>query len=626
MKWTSLAASLLFLSIPAALHSADSAAQMASVVISPSDAVAGSTVSLTLALTGPAPDGGASVTVTSANPTAFPVQPAYVIPAGQQSAGFPVQTGAVTAAATATVVASYGGTSVTASLALTPPVSLLSAAFDPSTVTSGAGTALVLTLTGPAPDGGASVSVSSGNPIALPVQSSYLVPAGKSDARFTLQAGAVSAVTTVAISAGYGGGTASASVTVAPTTPAAPSLSSFAISPATIASGAAATLTFTLTGPAPTGGASIGLSAPNPVAFPAQLTYVVPAGQTSASFSVQAGTVTVATSLQIWASYGSNAPSATVTITPAPVTLAYVSVSPSTVASGATATLTFTLTGPARDGGASIAVTASNASAFPVLASYIVPAGLRSASFSVQAGAVTAPVTVAIAAVYNGASMNVSVSVNPPGAGITLSSFTISPANLVSGATATLTFTLSGPAPDGGASVSVGSGNPTAFPAQSAYPIPAGQTSATFSVQAGTVSTATTVAISAGYGGTNASASVTIVPKTSTVSLSSFTVSPANLVSGAIATLTFTLSGPAPTGGASIGLSAPNPVAFPALLTYVVPAGQSSATFTVQAGAITTATTLQIWASYGGNTAKLRSPRSLGKRPLPAEYVFFLRR
>jgi hypothetical protein len=48
----------------------------------------------------------------------------------------------------------------------------------------------------------------------------------------------------------------------------------------------------------------------------------------------------------------------------------------------------------------------------------------------------------------------------------------------VSGATATLTLALSGPAPSGGASVSANGGNSAALAVQSTYLVPAGQTSA----------------------------------------------------------------------------------------------------------------------------------------------------
>jgi hypothetical protein len=72
--------------------------------------------------------------------------------------------------------------------------------------------------------------------------------------------------------------------------------------------------------------------------------------------------------------------------------------------------------------------------------------------------------------------------------GVTMSSYTISPSTVTSGDTVTLTMTLTGPAPDGGASVLVGSGNQTAQPVQSPYLIPAGQTSASFTVTTGPVS------------------------------------------------------------------------------------------------------------------------------------------
>ena len=93
-----------------------------------------------------------------------------------------------------------------------------------------------------------------------------------------------------------------------------------------------------------------------------------------------------------------------------------------------------------------------------------------------------------------------------------LGSVTIDPVTVASGDTASLTLTLSGPAPPEGAAVSIASGNLSAFPLRPVYLIPAGQSSASFGVHAGTVTAVTTVPVSAGYGGSGQTTTVTVVP------------------------------------------------------------------------------------------------------------------
>src|SRR5208283_1179462 len=118
-----------------------------------------------------------------------------------------------------------------------------------------------------------------------------------------------------------------------------------------------------------------------------------------------------------------------------------------------------------------------------------------------------------VTAGYGGASARyASVTVTPSTPTVTLSSIGISPATLASGGTATVTLTLSGPAGSSGAAVSMGSDNATAFPVPASYTIPASQTSASFSVQAGTVSASTTIAVGAGYGGASQVARVAVTP------------------------------------------------------------------------------------------------------------------
>src|SRR5207248_9873129 len=94
---------------------------------------------LTVTLSGPAPSGGAVVSLSSSNPGAAAVPSSVTVPAGAGSASFTVTTGAVAASTTVTISASFGGASRTASLTVTPPPVTLSAlTLSPTSVIGGA--------------------------------------------------------------------------------------------------------------------------------------------------------------------------------------------------------------------------------------------------------------------------------------------------------------------------------------------------------------------------------------------------------------------------------------------------------------------------------------------------------
>ncbi|HET7480546.1 MAG TPA: hypothetical protein VFJ72_13645 [Rubrobacteraceae bacterium] len=90
-------------------------------------------------------------------------------------------------------------------------------------------------------------------------------------------------------------------------------------------------------------------------------------------------------------------------------------------------------------------------------------------------------------------------------------------------------------------------------------------------------------------------------PPASSVSLSSLTVSPTDVVGGDPATGTVTLSSAAPTGGFVIDLSSDNTAAATVPPSVTVPAGSTSATFTVSTKAVTNAQSAVIIGTVGGD-------------------------
>jgi hypothetical protein len=266
----------------------------------------------TVTLSGPAPSGGAVVSLSSNNPAvaSVPQSGSVTVPAGATSATFAVTTSAVATSTTVTLSASYGsGTPQTASLTVIPPIPS-SLALSLTSVTGGTPSTGTVTLNGPAPSGGAVVSLSSNNPAvaSVPQSGSVTVPAGATSATFTVTTSAVATSTTVTISASYGSGTPqTASLNVMP-----PMLSSLSLSPTTVTGGNRSTGTLTLNGPAPSGGAVVSLSSSNPsvATVPPSGSATVPAGSTTATFTVNTNIVLFSTSVTISASYNSPTQSA----------------------------------------------------------------------------------------------------------------------------------------------------------------------------------------------------------------------------------------------------------------------------------------------------------------------------
>ncbi|HYT24141.1 MAG TPA: hypothetical protein VEW05_28365, partial [Candidatus Polarisedimenticolia bacterium] len=126
---------------------------------------------------------------------------------------------------------------------------------------------------------------------------------------------AVATSTTVTISAAYGGATRSASLTVTPVAPPAPTLSSLTLDPTSVVGGMqSSTGTVTLSGPAPAGGAQVALSSSNTGAASVPSSVVIPAGATSVTFRVNTSMVFFSTSVKISASYRSNTLTANLTV------------------------------------------------------------------------------------------------------------------------------------------------------------------------------------------------------------------------------------------------------------------------------------------------------------------------
>jgi hypothetical protein len=288
------------------------------------------------------------------------------------------------------------------------------------------------------------------------------------------------------------------------------------------------------------------------------------------------------------------------------LSLSSLTLSPTSVVGGAqSSTGTVTLSGAAPAGGAQIALSSSNTAAATVPSSVTVPAGATSATFTVSTSAVASSTTVPISAAYGGVTRMASITVVPAAPPpVTLSSLTLSPTSVVGGAQSSMgTVTLSGAAPAGGAQIALSSSNTAAATVPSSVTVPVGATSATFTVSTSAVNASTTVTMSAAYGGVTRTASITVAPAPPPpATLSSLTLNPTSVIGGLqTSTGTVTLSAPAPAGGATVALSSSNGAARVPSSVFV-PAGATSATFTVNTSIVLLSTSATISASYNGTT------------------------
>jgi len=553
-----------------------------SIAVSPASVLGGIVSQGTVTLTGAAPLGGASISLSSDNLSVAAVPTTILVPGGSTSASFTITTYPVAGSTPVTITAVYSGVTRTAPLTVGPPA-VTSVAVNPASVLGGLISQGTLTLNGPAPESGLTVSLSSNTPAAAIVQATIMVPAGSTSTMFSIVTNPVSTSTPVTISASLGG-TAATILTVTP-----PAVNAVSVSPSSVLGGIVSQGTVTLTGAAPTGGLSVSLNSNAPSAASVPASVLVPAGSTSASFSIMTYPVATSTQVTISAIFGGTA---TTTLTVTPPAVNALSVSPTSVFGGVVSRGTVTLTGAAPTGGLSISLSSDTPTTAGVPATVTVPAGSTSASFLITTYPVAGSTQVTISANFGG-TMTALLTVAPPA----LNSFSIGPSNVAGGVVSHGTVTLTGAAPTGGMSVSLSSDTPTAASVPSAIVVPAGSTSAAFLITTYPVAGSTPVTITASQGGAVKTASLTVAP----LALSSLTTNPVSVLGGNTSQGTVTLNGPAPNGGMSISLSSDTPTAASVPAAVLVSAGSTSATFTITTSPVAGATFVTITASDGTN-------------------------
>jgi len=298
-------------------------------------------------------------------------------------------------------------------------------------------------------------------------------------------------------------------VVFAPGAPPIPQLASITLTPAHIVPGDTVQGMVSLGGGAPTGGVSITFfSTATPLAStPASL--MIPEGQSNAVFSLATGgaTLTVPTTLKIYATDGAVSRAASLTLTPL-VKVAAVATNP--VEGGFSSYGSVSLNIPAQTGGATVALTSSDSSLVTVPPTVTVPQGYTSLSFLANTAPVTSATTVPVSATFDGITVSSSVSLSPAPVD---SLAGLSGQEIVGGQPMLITVALNNfPRAAGGATIALSSGDPAALQVPATVTVPYGAFSATVTATSAIVSGRKGVSLKASYNGSSLTTTVFLNP------------------------------------------------------------------------------------------------------------------
>ena len=561
-----------------------------------SSVVAGQTVNATITLSGPAPTAGWLVQVTYASYTlALSFEPGQIINAGEYSKTF------VILVDNGTFVDCWNYVDVTAggitSRLSVYNLSVSGISLSPTAVAGGGVSTATVTLNG-TPDGSVTITLGSSNAVVASVPSS--VTTTLRSVQFPVTAHAVAADTALTISAAYGTYITGAPVisSAALTVTHSAALNSLNVVPSVVLGGSLTTGLVLLTGPAPAGGISVGLSSTNAAVATVPASVFLAAGASSASFSITTAAVAGDTYVDLAASYAGISKTSTLRVTTnASGRLSALTVVPASLIGGANATATITLTGPAPAGGALVFITASDYFAITIPGSVMIVAGQSSATFTFLTYSVPVVMPVNLSATYAGETTSAVLTVKPAMYVVALS---FNPPRVVGGSPSTGTVILSQPAPTGGTIVnlSVVAGS-TSVSVPGTVTVAAGATTVTFTATTSAVSVAITTSVQATNGNNPVTAPLELLPR---ADLSSLALNPATVVGGVGSMGTATLNAPAPSGGVTVSLSSSNTTAATLSGNVTVPAGSTSATFAVTTQGVSSATSVTISGAAAGVT------------------------
>ncbi|HXK02756.1 MAG TPA: putative Ig domain-containing protein [Verrucomicrobiae bacterium] len=326
-------------------------------------------------------------------------------------------------------------------------------------------------LSGAVPNGGSMMlGITSDNPL-VTTQPTMTLAAGVGSGTFVLRVGTVPSDQTANVT--VTDGIVSKIVTVTLLGP--PTLTSLACSPATLNPGAQLSCTVTLSRTVGNEAVSVSLTGTPDVSVPAAVN--VPSGSGSANFTATVSSAPKASSAVLTATL--NGSTRSFTLNAAPIGISSLVCNPTILAAGATAGCTVTLTNAAGAGGVTLLL-ASTSPDLTAPATVTVPSGSSTASFSAIAGSPTSDEPANLTASLGSASQATTFTLQASPA---ISSLTCALTTLPPGGTTTCTVVLS--KAGGNSTITLTSpASSTGLVLPASVAVPAGSTSATFSVTA----------------------------------------------------------------------------------------------------------------------------------------------
>lgn len=242
---------------------------------------------------------------------------------------------------------------------------------------------------------------------------------------------------------------------------------------------------------------------------------------------------------------------------------------PADVVGGRASIGTVFLAAPAPTGGALVMLENDRLDLATVPSSVRVPAGARSASFSITTVPVTQQRNVTLRALYGGITRENTLALLTRLAGLALNDI-----NVMGGSPVEGVVLLNENAPTGGVVVTLSSSLPAAASVPARVTVPAGTNRVAFSIRTYPVAVRASVQIQATLDEVTRTEPLYVAA----AALDTLTLDPNKLVGGTGTTATLRLTGPAPTGGLHISLSSTEPSVLTTPSTVTIPANSSSVT------------------------------------------------
>jgi uncharacterized repeat protein (TIGR03803 family) len=376
-------------------------------------------------------------------------------------------------------------------------------------------------------------------------------------------------------------------------------VSSITMNPTTVPGGATTQGTVTISGPAPAGGMVVTLGSNSFYASPTG-PVTIPAGATSATFTVITQTALDNTPVAISARLGTTTQQAILTVTPpATAAIAMITIDPIFIQGGFPTSATVLLTRVAPAGGAVVTLSNNNAAA-TIPASVTVPAGALSAVFPITTKPVTVDTFPTFTATLGASTMQAGIDVAAP-VPYTVGNFAINFATVQGGTPLVGRILAVGPFLPTPFAINLSSNNPAVIVPASVTITPIqGGGFLNFPIQTKAVTTNTVATITASVGSSSRQVAVTILAPTPTT-ISSFTLGPPSVEDGHSSQGIVTLGVVAPAGGAIVKLSSPS-TAIGLPPTVAVLEGETTGYFAITTKAITATTTALVTATVGSSS------------------------